>query len=83
MKRVVIIGLFFFVCCSVSFGISASDQAARDIALGWLATVDAAQYSKAWNAYPPRIKAGGLEKNFDGWMRARRYPLGHAKLDNS
>src|SRR5689334_7700942 len=71
--------LVLWVGCFAARAISASDEAARNTALNWLAVVDAGQYSQAWNAFPPRIKAGGLGANWQGLMRARRFPLGHAK----
>ena len=79
MKHLALVWLVLSAGSFPAWAISAPDQAARDTALNWLAIVDTGQYSKAWNAYPPRIKAGRLEENFKGWMRARRFPLGHAK----
>src|SRR2546430_17141697 len=79
MKRRIFLCLAFCPACSAVLGISESDQAARNTALNWLAMVDAGEYVKAWTAYPPRIKSGGLQQAFLGRMRERRFPLGHPR----
>ena len=58
--------------------ISTDDQAARDAAVQWLNLLDAHQYNQAWDAQPPRIRAG-IRENFIRFMQSRRAPLGRAR----
>lgn len=79
VKYAAVLCLALLINCSSAFALSASDQEARDAALRWLAMLDAGQYGKAYQARPPRLKAGGSEQQFIQWARFKRYPLGRAR----
>lgn len=63
-----------------SYQVVQPDPQAVATANNWLSIIDAGNYAHAYAMFPARIKSGGetIEKQWVGYLRARRTPLGRA-----
>src|SRR5262249_48872054 len=52
------------------------DSQALAVASKWLSVVDGGNYAESYAMFPPRIRAGALEKYWVGYLRTKRAPLG-------
>jgi hypothetical protein len=53
------------------------EKETRAAAEAWLASIDAADYSAAYAAEPPRLRAATTLEQFERSMESRRQPFGH------
>jgi len=66
--------------CRTAHAVSADDQAARAVAVRWLALLDAGHYRQAFEEMPPRMKAASLGvDHFVKACSAQRGAFGQAK----
>ncbi len=59
-----------------SYPVVRPDQQAIATATKWLSMVDTGEYAESYSMFPARIRSGGFEKNWIGYLRAKRAPLG-------
>jgi Protein of unknown function (DUF4019) len=63
---------------SSSYQVIKPDPQAVATANKWLSVVDAGSYAESYTMFPKRVRSGGdaNEKNWIGYLRAKRAPLG-------
>jgi hypothetical protein len=65
-------------CASSPYTVVKPDPQAVAVATKWLSVVDAGNYAEAFTMFPARIRSAGvaIEKQWIGYQRAKRTPLG-------